>query len=958
MRRKSTQIALVLGLLFVGSIQTRGADDKPALQTDRPAPVVLLFVSDTPTGKPNLRRSMLLRETIRQGVLNVVRDELGLSTRDPLLWEFASPKSRVPVVRIDVVWSITEKGQVSVSLGRRDGSKRKELWNSRFQIAPKNKIVSLVNKVEAMSRKEFLDALKKAELTGNPHRVVENAPVPTRIESLLGQWNFIAQFAAVRGLHAEIRRSGESPQLLAALARGYANLGTLTESFWSPAHKGFKARALLYAQRLVVRTNRSPSSLWNRAYVRALIGLHRSALADLQAADKAAATSKSDASSRPEWVNVVKAFVLFDEQSLKTAADKKGPEQALARYLQMLAIEFSGNSNQLLRTSGRVLQVSPDCFRAMDMMSSIHAVGLGQVAIPQSMQRLSSRLYVLLPAVPSLPKSVLRLIESGGNADPNKEDGEPVFRVKLMKAMRTVGLFGTDRDEPSLAVLAELIQDVTFVQSVRLLRMQRDLLGVETRDTIEALEPINAGHPLAAYLRTFMRDTKQRTAATKQLLRALFRLQPYIESTEDWAIFATRTSNSRLSDAMRLLAIAHSDEIFRDYLRLFYQYTWGRTGMRLEIAHVLADVSPHSPQAVSTQIESDWKHAAVHAVEWEKKYRGNAQILRALAKQHRFAGHRESAIRCWKAAIRIDPTYADYASLAHVYKSQKKTTLWRETLEESLKLPAKGLEHARARVDIANDYMRRKQWEKARPYADAAARSYAAWALITASECHTGLKDWKIAEAYARAESLRYRSDSLRWFLWCHRTGHGDVAAAREHARKYLESLDTPAPTGYLQYIAAFYVLTDEPDKAFEVYRVAFDKTHNLDFALHAALLADQLHRTKQRDALLKAVVQKGRPRSNPRLLSGTVPHFANMLLKNLAAGQNRNLDLKAVDKFLKSSGMLDLTYFVGRYLANRGKKQDAVKYLMRVAESTSYGLLEVPMAAHLARKLKASRKQ
>ena len=98
--------------------------------------------------------------------------------------------------------------------------------------------------------------------------------------------DIVSQFSAVRELHALIKSQGESPELLGALVRAYANLGVLTEHFWLPDHKVFKARALLYAERLMRRQSGKPWGMWHKAYAEALVGLHCSALADLESAAK------------------------------------------------------------------------------------------------------------------------------------------------------------------------------------------------------------------------------------------------------------------------------------------------------------------------------------------------------------------------------------------------------------------------------------------------------------------------------------------------------------------------------------------------------------------------------------------------------------------------------------------------------------------------------------------------
>ena len=107
-------------------------------------------------------------------------------------------------------------------------------------------------------------------------------------EGRLKSLGLAPQFAAVRALHAQIRSDGESPERLGALVRAYANLGSETEYQWTPSSKLFKARALLYAQRMLARDPRSPWPLWHRAYALALSGLHRDALADLDASRKLA----------------------------------------------------------------------------------------------------------------------------------------------------------------------------------------------------------------------------------------------------------------------------------------------------------------------------------------------------------------------------------------------------------------------------------------------------------------------------------------------------------------------------------------------------------------------------------------------------------------------------------------------------------------------------------------------
>ena len=93
--------------------------------------------------------------------------------------------------------------------------------------------------------------------------------------------------------------------------------------------------------------------------------------------------------------------------------------------------------------------------------------------------------------------------------------------------------------------------------------------------------------------------------------------------------------------------------------------------------------------------------------------------------------------------IELSPDAWAYQTLAATYKEQGNIDRWKETLDEFLKkVEDPGLDHAKVRVEIANYYMGLKQWDKARPYAEAAAATWAGWAMSCAARCAEGEQDW------------------------------------------------------------------------------------------------------------------------------------------------------------------------------------------------------------------------
>ena len=170
---------------------------------------------------------------------------------------------------------------------------------------------------------------------------------------------------------------------------------------------------------------------------------------------------------------------------------------------------------------------------------------------------------------------------------------------------------------------------------------------------------------------------------------------------------------------------------------------------RLPAAHRLLAVSPDSPYAKTYLIEDDWPNVRQYAEAWEKEAAHQPTVLAALGKRHFEDGKLAAAERCLKAALSMAPEEPTYSQLALVYKKLGQEDKWLATLEECLKRCGGGSDGAGVRQTIALHFMEHKQFEKAEPYAEEAAKSGSAWALLTAGACQEGLQDWDAAEEHA-----------------------------------------------------------------------------------------------------------------------------------------------------------------------------------------------------------------
>ena len=210
----------------------------------------------------------------------------------------------------------------------------KTLWDEALRAATASEQISqdksftsidyraVLAEMEELSRGRFVDAIKQAGFQGKANALKDSADVPQWIETALERMDFVSQFSAVRELHELIRADGESPERLGALVRAYANLGLLTEFHWHPAHKAFKARALVYAQRMVSRDKQPWRATWHRAYAFALAGFHQLALDDLRTAAKQRQAARKTPASGPPGSACSLPIAIFPTRSSKRPVRK------------------------------------------------------------------------------------------------------------------------------------------------------------------------------------------------------------------------------------------------------------------------------------------------------------------------------------------------------------------------------------------------------------------------------------------------------------------------------------------------------------------------------------------------------------------------------------------------------------------------------------------------------------
>jgi len=865
----------------------------------------LFRVADTVQG-------ILARELFRQAFLIAARDELGLSTRDEVLGD-AAPLAAGQAAQIELatVFHRTKGKPNQVVVRRLKQGDDETLLNLDLGANQTGfgDLVKLCEVAERLSREQFPKVLRQLGLEGKPNVLRPGGEQTKGTEERLSHLGFLEPFTAVRDGHQAIRADGESVERLGALVRGYSLLGVLTEHHWHPAHKVFKARGLLYAQRLVAREEKGAFGLWHRAYAGALIGVHTNALADI-----AAARSQQDPKGepgQPPWADLVEAYA---KQDLPRMNKEKNN---LAALLRMLAVEYPTMTDLTLLAAKEVIAADPECYRAVETMCGVGGVTNLHEATTIGPQTLAQTLPQKIQAIESIPKVVRDQFDDA-------KAGEPA----LFAALAQAGAPDADRGEPSWAVLGRLIQETRFMQVWRRIAFLRGPLATSTAEFWKEAAPAVAGHRYEVYLEALVSRGQVMTRTLDQLTDHLDIANAQMSERFMLATIY-RTQNARAQIPWKM-AYNHIDNNAHDLA----EFVRAADGLDQATAALsLMAISPGSHYAKAVTIEKNWERAKEHLTEWEKDADSSPAILAALAKRYRELGKTEEAQHALVRYIRFSPDYWAYEQIAKNFKAAGDLTRWESTLEDYLKKAEEhGLTHAQVRVELARHYMEKKQWDKAWPYAKAAAEeSGAQWALMCASECAVSRNDWEAAEHYAQGLSQRYPPSGWGyWFLFCVKTGHGDAAAARAFALDYLKPIREqperaqPGPIGYFNWLAG------DSKNAMLWFRHAYASSPSVHTCFNLITLADESGDTVTREEVIRLLLGKHR-KQGP-----VAARIYEELRKGLNQGAGGSLDLKAIDAILENvppaSWGLN-SYLVGLFLKNHGKADDCRRYLESALE-------------------------
>jgi tetratricopeptide (TPR) repeat protein len=359
------------------------------------------------------------------------------------------------------------------------------------------------------------------------------------------------------------------------------------------------------------------------------------------------------------------------------------------------------------------------------------------------------------------------------------------------------------------------------------------------------------------------------------------------------------------------------------------------TSVALAYANEARMIAPSSPIGTRLLVLFTPSPTSEDLVAWERTAADDSDTLLALARQHEKLGEKLAAVRCWEKSIAALPSVTSVTELAEFHSKHGDLKKWEETLTDFLKTPELGLEHSVVQTDLAFGFAHIGDWKKAKPYALAAAETYSCRSLGAGSYIAEGLGEWELSEQLVKAEATSYPTyNGAEWYIWCRRTGRGDVKSAEQLAAKYFE-LPQPHPDETTFIVRGMYdVLQGNLQEARDSFQQALNIKRTFTYTCLAAQLSKEL---KDEPAAKEVIAAMEQELENPTVKREAEVLTAGKRLLDLVKDGNPSPErvaaieealLKLNDEGRKSA--VGWCYFIGTELEAAGNKKEAEKYWRR----------------------------
>jgi tetratricopeptide (TPR) repeat protein len=644
--------------------------------------------------------------------------------------------------------------------------------------------------------------------------------------------------------------------------------------------------------------------------------------------------------STPVWLRYIDAYCRYDTNFLRSASEAHTRHSQLALLLSVLSVTPSNATQLVIARSREALERMPECFVLYDILFHLQQLSIDHVTTVEAPATMARTVRDRVAALPHLPRSVKSTVGRVGGLLGQffkQEDDDPAAQATIVRALIQAGQDEANPADPSWSILGRMLQEQNFMLVYHRAEFMKNRWSVPTGGYVDEVLPLVADHPYAGFIKAYGIDYRAQREKFNQAVKDLNLvdvvpcMMPIVRAT-----WEANTPGKIQGPTAYQRMYKHLSNDANGACAMYYSCD---EKYKKEWAHRWLELSPKCPAAMAGLIAYDWDFAKPHAQEWEKQYGYYPAMLWSLGYRYQQLKQYDEAERCYRAYIKLSPDSGAYDQLAGMYWERGDHEGWVKTEQESLKKPDYGLNHARTQCRIARYYMDKQQWQKAIPYADAAAGTWAGWAMDYAVEAHEGAGEWGTAEQWIQRISERYEGQEANWFLWCKRTGHGDAESAQKRAAVRLKTLLSAGDYYGLEEATVLTLLMDRPKEALGHAKDSYAKSKYARTALHAAVLAGSLKDIPTRDQVLQSILDKGPTTKDYKNYELVMIELARIVRKAIAANPAEPLDAGLIDNWFTSVPEDDQTnqsYFAGMFALQLGDEALGRKYLLKATHGVT----------------------
>ncbi|MDF7800547.1 hypothetical protein P4C99_13810 [Pontiellaceae bacterium B1224] len=805
----------------------------------------------------------LLVELLRQSVIISAELERHWLTYDATMGE-PKPSDAVPL-NIVIKYRVFENKHCEFGVVT-NGTK----FLTGFAEIPKKQYLvykSMLEQAETLSRNTFPELLEnKGSATSRPSK---STAIP---ETIFSQVNTFSLWNDLRTLHTLLETGGETPELLSALSQGYATLGLVNHSLGSKMPKACYAKALIYAQRLVVARPNDARSYYTRAYAWALPGFHALAIKDLEKVQELGGQA-------PSWLSTVRSYLDYDIPALKSALCEDDFDAQLAGTFLLMASYRTHNQNFIFEHAWPALEHNPKNLQlahAGAVVGGLSTKGaltsqyplIFEYMIMNDLRSMEGMNEILTPFI-TLPQET---VEGGINY--------PATHERLTRLVEQ----GTDSRKPSMATLATIIRETRFVQIWHRLQYLRHTLGVPTENALREMMPDIEGHPYAPLLHTYSKTADiKKIFGNQEIIDPPFQIYFLLHGRHITDERAKFTNQPQWRGQM--LSMNNGDYMALDLERI--------NSYRSQ----LIDVNPNSINGIQKEFEYSKESPETLYKRFQPHVDKSALLSMALAQRLEQDGQTKGAAHFYQQSLDLEEYPACLKAFAGLWLKEGDVEKWHQLMERSMELPDQaGLRNSFTRVDIARELLRLGHWEAGLQYTEDAASSYTQTSLELAAWVNGLLGQSDRGLEYAIASMKRYSySDFFNQYILSFAPTLTDEARALTEDF-YLGELNKNAVK---QASAANHnFITGDYKTYCEMNEACLKATNDPWYGLVAALVAEDQGWLEKRDKILSETLERFPKLHRPSANRKAMKEFAEIYVEINALGRMEPGHIEQVQSF------------------------------------------------------------